>query len=168
MLNTLGEEIRAKLEGARNRYNRLVLVVGSVGTGKTTALRALCDSDAFRYVNLNLEVSRRLLEYPSKVRPLRLRATLDSVIVRSEDFVAVLDNTEILFDPRLKQDPLRLLQLISRNRTIVASWNGDATGRTLSYAAAGHPEHRRYLDVDTVLIRADRNRDASTAEGDAR
>ena len=38
--------------------------------------------------------------------------------------MVLLDNTEILLDPALEQDSGRLLQLVSRNRTIVASWNG--------------------------------------------
>jgi len=46
-----------------------------------------------------------------------------------------LDNTEILFNPILKQDPLRLLQRISRNRTVVATWLGNVTDSHLTYAA---------------------------------
>ena len=164
----LADEIHAQLEGARSLYNRLVLVVGPAGTGKTAALRALCERSGFQHVNLNLALSQRLLEYASKARPLRLRAALDDMTARVEGAVVVLDNIEILFDPGLKQDPLRLLQLVSRNRTIVASWNGDAAGRTLTYAAAGHPEYRRYTDVDTILVRAALKRDASAVEGDTR
>ena len=167
-MNALADEIRAQLQGVRNVYNRLVLVVGPAGTGKTAALRAVCDGDGLPYVNLNLVLSQRLLEHASKSRPLRLRGALDDVLAKAEGDVVVLDNIEILFDPGLKQDPLRLLQLVSRNRTIIASWNGDAIARTLSYAAAGHPEYRRYTDVDTIIIRAGRKSDARAGEGDAR
>jgi ATPase family protein associated with various cellular activities (AAA) len=167
-LNALADEIRDQLEGARNLYNRLVLVVGPAGCGKTKALRALCDANALPYVNLNLVLSQRLLEHTSKARPLRLRSALDDVLARAEGEVVVLDNIEVLFDPGLRQDPLRLLQLVSRNRTVVATWNGEVTGRTLTYAAAGHPEHRRYTDVDTILVRAGRKSDARAPEGDAR
>src|SRR5262249_10886000 len=112
--------------------------------------------------------SQRLLEYPSKVRPLRLRGDLDEMLRESKAEAVALDNIELLFDATLRQDPLRLLQLVSRNRTVVASWNGDVTGRTLTYAAAGHPEHRRYTDVDAILVRACRESDRHVAEGDAR
>lgn len=132
-------------------------MVGHTGSGKTAALRALCEREGLPYVNLNLILSERLLEYPSKARPLRLRGVLDEVLAKEEAEVVVLDNIEILFDPGLKQNPLLLLRLASRNRTIVASWNGDASGRTLSYAAAGHPEYRRYNEIDAILVRADRD-----------
>ncbi|MEN6474686.1 MAG: BREX-3 system P-loop-containing protein BrxF, partial [Syntrophaceae bacterium] len=39
--------------------------------------------------------------------------------------VVLLDNIEILFDVSLKQDPLRLLQGLSRNTTLVAAWSGE-------------------------------------------
>ncbi len=42
--------------------------------------------------------------------------------------VVLLDNLEILFDTALEVEPLRLLQVSSRNRTIVASWNGSYIG----------------------------------------
>ncbi len=167
-MTVLADEICARLDDTQNLYNRLVLVVGPAGSGKTTALREVCDRKGFPYVNLNLALSQRLLEHASKARPLRVRAALDDIITSVEGDRVALDNIEILFDPTLKQDPLRLLQLVSRNRTVVASWNGDAAGRTLTYAAAGHPEHRRYTDVDTIVVRADRKGDPRAAEGDAR
>ena len=68
---------------------------------------------------------------------------LDEVVGTDEPLV-LLDNIEILFDTALKQDPLRLLQGVSRNRTIVAAWNGTLENGYLIYAAPEHPEHRRY------------------------
>lgn len=163
----LSAEIRAHIDHARNMYHRLVLVVGPAGSGKTTALRGLCNAEGLPYVNLNVALSQRLLEHASKARPLRLRGALDDVMAKAGGEVVVLDNIEILFDPGLKQDPLRLLQLVSRNRTVVASWNGEATGGTLTYATAGHPEHRRYTNVDTIVVQAGRKSDARAAKGDA-
>ena len=167
-MKMLAEEVEAQLDAVRNLYYRLVLLVGPAGTGKTSTLLTICEQQRIPYVNLNLALSQRLLDYPSKARPLRVRGALDDIITSVEGDRVALDNIEILFDPTLKQDPLRLLQLVSRNRTVVASWNGDTAGRTLTYAAAGHPEHRRYPDVDTILVRAGRNSDAGAGEGDAR
>ena len=62
--------------------------------------------------------------------------------------LVLLDNLEILFDVLLRQDPLRLLQDISMNRTIVAARTGSADDH-LSYAVPRHPEYRRYGKVET-------------------
>ncbi len=64
----------------------------------------------------------------------------------------VLDNLELLFDVELKQDPLRLLQHISRNRNVVAAWNGHVDGGKLTYAEPGHPEYREYKAKELLLV----------------
>ena len=52
----------------------------------------------------------------------------------------------------LKQDPLKLLQGISRNKTVVAAWNGTIVDDYFTYAAPGHPEYRRYPMRDFLVV----------------
>jgi hypothetical protein len=89
--------------------------------------------------------------------------------------VVLLDNIEILFDVSLKQDPLRLLQGLSRNKTVVAAWSGEirTEGRELRteldtsydsshitqssslylvYATPDHPEYKRYPVRDFLVV----------------
>ncbi len=84
-----------------------------------------------------------MLDLTERERGLRLPDLLDEVVGRNDPLV-LLDNIEILFDASFEQDPLRLLQGVSRNRTIVAIWNGTLQNDYLSYAAPEHPEYRRY------------------------
>jgi hypothetical protein len=76
---------------------------------------------------------------------------VETIIDETGKDTVLLDNTEILFDPVLQQDPLRLLQQVSRNRTIVAAWNGKFEGGTLIYAEPDHPEYRKYYEVDALI-----------------
>ncbi|HCH00098.1 MAG TPA: BREX-3 system P-loop-containing protein BrxF, partial [Actinobacteria bacterium] len=46
---------------AEGLYYRLVLQVGETGTGKTAALRAVADDIDAPVININLELSARLL-----------------------------------------------------------------------------------------------------------
>ncbi|MDI6815817.1 MAG: BREX-3 system P-loop-containing protein BrxF [Actinomycetota bacterium] len=148
------DQVKRALQAAEGLYYRLVLLVGETGTGKTVALRAVADDLGVPVININLELSARLLELTSKQRALRLPEILDQ-IAGAEGSTVVLDNLEILFDKELKQDPLRLLQSVSRNRCVVASWNGLAEKGKLIYAEAGHPEYRNYGLSDTLLVRMD-------------
>jgi hypothetical protein len=66
--------------------------------------------------------------------------------------VVMLDNLEILFDSGLEVEPLRLLQLSSRNRTIVASWSGGYQDGTLTYAEPGHPEFIQIRQTESVVV----------------
>lgn len=95
-----------------------------------------------------------MLELTSKQRAIHLPKLLDE-ITETDNSTLILDNLEILFDKEMKQDPLRLLQGISRNHSIVASWNGKATGRKLTYATADHPEYLKYDQVDALIVGMD-------------
>ena len=66
--------------------------------------------------------------------------------------MVLLDNLEILFDTGLEVEPLRLLQVSSRNRTIVASWNGAFQDGTLTYAEPGHPEFVQLKQAEAIVI----------------
>ena len=52
-----------------------------------------------------------------------------------------LDDTELLFDSTLQLNPLVFLQDVSRNRLIVATWNGIVTGGQLRFGQTGHPDY---------------------------
>ena len=64
----------------------------------------------------------------------------------------ILDNIEVLFDNTLMQDPLRLLQSISRNRIVLSSWNGTFLKNKLLYAESWHHEFKLYENVDALII----------------
>lgn len=144
-------DTRQLLQAAPELYHRLILLVGSTGTGKTDMLRDLARDLNVPLVNVNLALSSELLELTAKQRALRLPEVFARVTDSSADPL-LLDNLEILFDDHLKQDPLRLLQGISRNRTVVASWNGYATAQKLVYAEPGHAEHRNYEIGDVMIV----------------
>ena len=144
MATSTSEEIIDKINQAHELYHRLVLALGPSGSGKTPLLQGVSKQTGFRYINLNLELSRTLLELTERQRILRLPLLVDEIIGKTGDQVVLIDNIEILFEVSLKQDPLRLLQQISRNRTVVATWNGTIAGGYLTYAATNHPEYRRY------------------------
>ena len=144
--------VLSRIGGAQTLYHRLVLVVGRGGSGKTETLRAVAAHAGAPVLNLNLELSRRLLDLTARQRLLEVPRVLDDLIGRDRPLV-LLDNTELLFDPTFGQDPLALLQRASRNRTIVAAWNGTLDNGYLSYAEPGHPEYRRYPQTGLVIVR---------------
>jgi hypothetical protein len=151
-IQTAIDQIRDRLAGIADNYNRLVLLVGDSCSGRTTAIRGMADADGLNVLNLGAELSLRLLDLGERQRILQLPALLEGLLATFPSRLTLLDNTEILFNPMLKQDPLRLLQRMSRDRTIVASWLGEVHGHHLSYASPEHPEFRRYLSDDLLIV----------------
>ena len=146
------DQIRRRLSGIADIYNRLVLLVGPSGSGKTASLRALADAEKVPVLNVGAEISRRLLDLTERQRILQLPTLLEEAVAGLPGSLTILDNTEVLFNQVLKQDPLRLLQGLSRGRTIVASWLGDVNGGQLTYAVPEHPEFRRYPSADQLVV----------------
>lgn len=153
MAGSLVDQIVCAADRAGSLYERLVLVVGSAGTGKTAALLDVARRTGYSYVNLNLTLSQRLLEVPVASRPFRAPDLLDD-LVEEIDGSVLLDNLELLFNPELELQPLNWLRRTSRNRTIVATWNGVVEQGHLTYAVQGHPEYCRETVGDVVIVRA--------------
>ena len=152
MADSLADQIMQKVGPAAGLYNRLVLVVAPAGAGKTTALQDVRNRTGAPLVNVNLELSRRMLELTELQRVLQLPRLLQEIISNSGDETILLDNIEVIFDINLQQDPLRLLQGLSRNKTVVAAWNGTIVDDHLTYAAPAHPEYRRYPMRDFLVV----------------
>ena len=151
MAEAIQEKLRQSLRAAEELYHRLVLLVGESGSGKTEVLREFAEEIGTEVININLLLSAELLGLSETQRGLHLPEILDKIVDKEETTV-VLDNIEILFDQRLKQDPLKLLQLMSRNRAVVAAWNGKIEQGRLIYAETGHPEYRQCDGKELLFV----------------
>ena len=151
MNHSIRKQIKEFLRDAESQYYRLVLLIGKSGSGKTAILQNIAAEMKTRLLNVNVELSERLLELTARQRSLRVPDILASLGAQIPPPL-ILDNLEILFDTNLQLDPLRLLQSISRNRVVLASWNGTLHAGQLTYAEPDHPEYRRYEQSDALLV----------------
>ena len=151
MAEPLADQIMRKIADAAELYHRLMLVAAPAGAGKTTALQDVQARTGAPLVNVNLELSRRMLELTERQRTLQLSRLLREIVSIDEDDLILLDNTEVIFNVALRQDPLRLLQGLSRNRTVVSAWNGTIVDDYLIYGAPDHPEYRSYPIRDLLV-----------------
>jgi hypothetical protein len=137
---SLSSQIQDVLPKMQETYYKLILAVGPARTGKTAALTEMAEKHKWPRVNVNLCLSEKLLELTHRQRAVRVAGILDDTVRNENSNVVLLDNVELLFAAELAQDPLKLLQSLSRNRTIVAAWPGNFDGAALTYAEPSHPE----------------------------
>lgn len=152
MAEPLADLVMQKINEATGLYHHLVMLVAPAGAGKTTALRDVHERTGAPFVNVNLELSRRMLDLTGRQRALQLPRLLLEIVEKSDNELILLDNIEILFDVSLKQDSLRLLQGLSRNRTVVAAWNGSINNEQMTYATPDHLEYKRYPVQEYLVV----------------
>jgi hypothetical protein len=157
MSRALADEVMESIGRTAQLYHRLVILVAPAGAGKTAALQDVHERIAAPLVNVNLELSQRMLDLTERRRALHLPSLLAEIIGVLAANVILLDNVEVIFDVSLEQDPLRLLQGLSRNKTVVVAWSGSIQGKHLVYGTPDHPEYRRYplRDLQVVCPEAD-------------
>ena len=154
MPEPLADQVTRKIDEAAELYHRLLMVVAPAGMGKTSALHDVHERIGAPLINVNLEISLRMLDLTERQRALQLPRLLSEIVNTNQGNVILLDNIEILFDVSLRQDPLRLLQGLSRNKTVVGAWDGSIDNEYIIYATPDHPEYRRYRFRDFLVVGA--------------
>lgn len=103
-------------------------------------------------VNINYELSRRLMDIPIDKRSRKIAALINDIIGFATHGVVALMHYDILFLPELKQDPLRMFEQLSKETTIILLWKGKYEKGILSHAEPWHREYREYSDIDAQII----------------
>jgi ABC-type uncharacterized transport system ATPase component len=136
--------------------SKLILLIGSPGSGKSHLLRQMAARHQAHVLNVGGVLGRELLTVPSTRR--RLQAA-DLLQERIEGFASngllLVDNIELLFDRTLQLSPLDLLRRHAQVRRVVAAWPGEFQQDRLCYATTGHAEHRDYGIDGLVPFRID-------------
>ena len=129
------------IRSTKDAYHKLTVLVGGPGAGKTVVLNQVAKELDLPVINLNLHLSQRLLSKSRQQMALHSADLATEVVDDHYTNGLCLDNTELLFDANLKLDPLAWLEDLSRNRLIVATWNGSLQGNELRFGNVGHPDH---------------------------
>lgn len=129
------------VRAAHGAYYKLTILAGPSGTGKTRILNQVANAIQLPSINLSLLLSQRLLSQTRRQRALKAEEVATEIIDDHLRSGLCLDDTELLFDSTLRLNPLVFLQDVSRNRLIVATWNGVVTGGELRFGHTGHPDY---------------------------
>jgi hypothetical protein len=139
--------------------HKLVILLGKFGAGKTGIIKDVAAEIDGKYVNMNLELTERLLTLPRRkyddgVTAHRLIDELcDELSPDGEPLL--IDNVEILFSPELgKLNPIDTFKRMSRQRPVVVALPARRVGNHAEYATIGQADHLRmsleefvYLDM---------------------
>jgi hypothetical protein len=142
--------VSSLLDIARRHVEQLVLVSGGDWQARSALLQALASEQGLKYISIGLPLAEALLGQSPFQRPLFAVETIEKLAINPGSGIA-LDHIEILFDPDLHTDPLRLAQSLAHRQLILLSWPGQYQSPRLLYAEPGHPEFRAYHAGDTLI-----------------
>jgi hypothetical protein len=144
------EQIKNAISDVSNRYYKQIFVY-DYRDGKS--VKKFAQAHSLPYINVNIEVSRLIQDIPDNRRSFRLTEVFQQLIDKHPDSVICFDYYELLFDNSLAIDPMILLKNNSRNKTLVISWRGKIIGDALIHAEPGHPEYKKYIVQDAIIIK---------------
>lgn len=129
--------------------HKLVVLLGAFGVGKTKILRDIAEETGGVYLNLNLELSERLLTLPRNAMndgvtvPRLIDEICDSFSPNKETIL--VDNIELLFSPELgKINPIDTFKRFSRQRPVVIAIPAYREGNLAVYST---PDSQDYFPV---------------------
>lgn len=152
LISKTEQQIAQALAIVPSRYHQLVFLIGLSSDVRSQALTAFGEKHHAPVINLGLMVSQQLLDIPRRHRALKAPQILAEFLAGINAGVLLLDHIEVLFAPELAQDPVRLLQGLSRNRPLIVSWPGAHDGTTLLYGQPDHPEYYKQAIPDLVHV----------------
>ena len=133
--------------------HRLIVVVQGITDDDRFSLNHFARGHDLQYININLELSRRLLEVPQQQWPTKVfRLLSDEIVGRSSASAVALEHIEVLFDPALQVNPVDCLLQLARYRLVIARWKGTCDDRHLVYAEPGHPEFCQHPTEDIQVL----------------
>lgn len=154
MLEPLLPQILHAIDQVAYRIYKLLVVVLPVGSNQAAAIEELARLTGFCRVNVNLELSRKLLEIASSDRGKQAPNLLKASVEEGNPKGVILERFELLFEKSLELNPLNRLKELARYRTIIAVWQGKFQDGHLVYAEFGHSEYRSYRpdEINDIMV----------------
>lgn len=143
------------VNATKNREEKLVLIVGQPGSGKSKIMRELSAMRGWEYIDSRILVTEELLELMPKVRAVEAPQIMENVLAQLEAEVVLLDGIQALFAPVLQLDPLNMIRRLSRKHMIVAAWPGKLADGKLVFNQDGRLPYREYDAAGLNLVQVD-------------
>ncbi len=132
------DRIVKKIEEVKDTNNKLVLIIGQPGSGKSKLIHDYSRSTGIPIINFNKifgEESNNNID---------LIETMKAFIKNYNQDVMLLDNKRILYSKNSKIDLLSFLKDLSQDKIIVATWNGKIEDGQLIHIRSKAPDDLIY------------------------
>jgi len=125
-----------------------------VFTSMSPRLIRLLDEAKYQRCNLNLALSKELLETPQEARAFLVPSKLKE-LAQSLGKAVCFESITMLMSPAYQLDVIKLFCDLARSNKVAFVWPGTFDGNNLVYATPDEPDYKRYqvANYDIVFIR---------------
>lgn len=102
-------------------------------------------------ININYILSEQLINVEESDYPFKVERILSDVM-DDRSKLYYLQHIDILFDSKLKINPVKLLENLSKVYKLIVDWPGEYKDNTLIYGEYGHPEYFTYKDFEGSIF----------------
>jgi hypothetical protein len=124
-----------------------------VFTSISPRLSRLLVEAQYQRCNLNLVLSKKLVDVPQELRAFSIYSILNE-LAQSLDNAVCFENITMLMNPAYQLDVIKLFCDLARTNRVAFVWPGTFDGTNLVYANPNEPDYKRYQisNYDIVFI----------------
>ena len=116
------------------------------------AAAALPSAYGWPRLSVGRELSGGLLSEPVQRRSRKARPWMKARLDEMAPGPALCTEIDLLFEPTLELDPLRLMRDVSRVTRLVVTWSGSHVDGVLAYATPGHSHYCTWRRPEASIL----------------
>ena len=127
------EEFLKQVEAVQGKEEKVLIVTGKPGSGKSKLLREAAEAKGWDYVDTRLLITEEFLKLLPSERKAQAPAMLTEELSGHRGEVILLDRVQTLFVPVFHIDPKSVIDALGKAYTVVLAWPGYVNDGLLCY-----------------------------------
>lgn len=140
------------IKGANNDHFKLIIISGGFKTGKTYLMKKIANDFEYIYLNLNLILSRRLLQIKEDSYVTQSQDIIKEIFDELNEKILLVDNIELLFSKEVAAlNPVEVFKNLARDKIIILSLPGKIKGDKIQYSTMDRTDYK-LMDVSGLTV----------------
>lgn len=133
------DQLLEEIEAAKNNENKLILIIGNPGSGKSKLIHEYSDNCGIPILNLDNIFKDNATD---------LVKVMDDFLLTYDKGILLLDNKRVLYAKDSNIDMLAFLKALAKKVVVVATWNGKIEDNKLIHIRSKSPTDLTYSLTD--------------------
>ncbi|MDO5598224.1 MULTISPECIES: BREX-3 system P-loop-containing protein BrxF [Acidaminococcus] len=146
------EEFLNQVEAVKAKAEKVLIVTGKPGSGKSKLLREAAESKGWDYVDTRLLITEEFLKLLPGERKQQAPEMLTQELRDHRGDVILLDRVQTLFVPVFHIDPKSVIDALGKAYTVVLAWPGYVSDGLLCYDKFDGTESIRISAADYTIF----------------